>query len=152
MSGGRVRDSQKVPLGCWSRDNWTQVQPEFWYSHPEPSFDLHNFSCQTAPVQTQSSEQMTYFDSFSACEDSRPISGQLMFSRSCTRGTNDVYTKHVMTNFCLVTTALKFSRVQIDVTEPQEYIFCLCFEVKGQSYWNRDTEVLWGQHAESLIL
>lgn len=69
---------EKFPLAAGAEIIGPRFRRGFWYSHLEPSFDLHN-SHQTAPVQVGSSDNVTYFDRFSACEQSWPISCQMMF-------------------------------------------------------------------------
>lgn len=57
------------PLAAGAEIIGPRFSQSFWYSHLEPSFDLHN-SDQTAPVQAESPDNVTDVDSFffSACD------------------------------------------------------------------------------------
>lgn len=54
---------EMFPLAAGAEIIGPRFSQTFWYSHLEPSFDLHS-SDQTAPVQTGSPDNVTYFDSF----------------------------------------------------------------------------------------
>lgn len=84
------------PLAAGAEIIGPRFSQTFWYSRLEPSFDLHN-SDQTAPVQTGSPDNMTYFDSFFLhVRNPDPFQVRVFIFLGPTSVDYDVYGKHAV--------------------------------------------------------
>lgn len=139
---------EMFPLAAGAEIIGPRFSQTFWYSHLEPSFDLHS-SDQTAPVQTGSPDNVTYFDSFFCMWGIQTHFrlGFFFFSQAL-----QVWIMMFMvnprcpaiTNICPATAgtaALVLSGVWIDLSGCQDmFAFCICLEVEGRSYRNDDLQ------------
>ncbi len=130
--GGPVK---KFPLTAEAEIIGPRFSQSFWHSHLEPSFDLHDSSHQTACVWAASTDSVTYFVRTLASFQVR-----WFFSLDSTSVDDDVYGKHVVScDNPFLSSGSSNSGVWIDPSGCQDFVFCICLKVKGQSS-NNDLE------------